>query len=264
MKKWLPVFLMITVLLGNDSVYNGAGTDVKLIRSKNIRMVSDSVLVTMRSKNWFQVTVITFLRNEGPQEKVKIGFPVSFNVDISLPEFHPDSIPDSLTMIAEPEAISLIQSKIRDFTISVDGQQIPLTVHYTFDPINVFMEVVFLFELEFDTGQTRRLVHSYELMSSGSSIGDWYFEYILKTGALWKGSIANLTIQVESPGDMVPHVHSISPGEQHALKKEDLVVLLWNYQIIEPDFNLELGGLQAHIFELNRAELMEQIARSEL
>jgi hypothetical protein len=57
----------------------------------------------------------------------------------------------------------------------------------------------YVWEVDFDSGEIKRITHSYWVYLSGNSIGEIYFEYKLKTGATWKGEIDSADIKIHFP-----------------------------------------------------------------
>ena len=75
---------------------------------------------------------------------------------------------------------------------------------------------------------------------------DGYFLYVLKTGALWKGPIGELNIDLKFPYRPVyPAVLSVAPSGC-AVKGNDIVYHLKNY---EPDKNIKVGFLSEKFYK---------------
>lgn len=84
----------------------------------------------------------------------------------------------------------------------VDGEAAPVTqLEQTLSGDGWTADRTYVVGVEFAEGQTRTLRHRYEAFGGGSSSGDAWFSYLLRTGTGWAGPIGSVEIRFELPDD---------------------------------------------------------------
>jgi hypothetical protein len=217
------VFAVIAVVissglaLANDSSFGAAGAPYpKPTPNRDIRMVSETVGVRFLNDTARVSCVFTF-RNEGPAQRVVIGFP-----------------DEAFGDVPERGLIQWFRSWVGDQEVAVQRVAVKRVVDYegTF--------VWWLKEVSFASGQTVRIRNEYEIRYSENVEGTRWFTYILATGAGWKGSIGEATVTVDlgriPPGALfglgIPQQRpglTISPGAKVVAGQ-----LRWQFTNFEP------------------------------
>ena len=180
-------FLSTTsICLADDGFFGGEGETVWPLTSKQIRMNSEEVNIKPILTNGFitkiEVECIFHFVNTGNEAEVTVGFP----------NLYYDGVDQDRS-----------RGTINDFKCFVDNQpcmvQIKTGVQNPVYPKMVYPEV-FIWKVHFAEGQHRFIKNTYNFRGSGTSDGNVYINYILKTGALWKGSIGSAIISIDIKG----------------------------------------------------------------
>jgi hypothetical protein len=183
-----------SVAQANDSSFGAAGAPYpRPTPNRDIRMTAETVSVRFLNDTARVSCVFTF-RNEGPPQRVVIGFP---------DEAHGD--------VPERGLIQWFRSWVNDKEVAVQRVAVKRVVDYE------GTYVWWLKEVSFAPGQTVRIRNEYEIRYSENVEGTRWFTYILVTGAGWKGSIGEATVTVDlgriPPGALFgPGVPQQRPG----------------------------------------------------
>ncbi len=249
MLKKFAIILIITtgITFANDAVFKGNGRNLLPVRETNVQMVSELIYITYGKGLGFQVEVINTFKNWGKATDLTVGFP--FKV------YYPGIEEDSIGTIRKNYS--------PDFEVYADGIKLKTRLNYNNNYSDEY-NVVYLFNLHFDPGETKILRHKYTVGGTITSTGEWDFEYILKTGALWKGNIESIAIVVEIPLVDVQKVQAVWPSERSAFKENGNVYLTWKFVNIKPDFNLTLGGFSNYFNSLAFENIADMIQTNEL
>jgi hypothetical protein len=245
---WKFTFLVFLIFIeltwANDAVYKGNGSDLKPVQESNVQMVSELIYITYGPGMGVDVDVITTFKNHGPAVDLQVGFPI---ILAGLWD-----IEDTLHTLPEKYDPG--------FEIWIDGLKVQTIRQITGEKSEGNFDILYLFNVHFEKNETKIFKHHYNAGGYYSSIGDWSFEYILKTGALWKDKVESIAIVVEIPKYYIPEVQTVWPKEQKVLEDKKSVYLIWKYIDIDPDFNLKLGRLPA-MWRLKTAEeLLDYLA----
>ncbi len=158
----------------NDTSFGASGSVFPGPRpNKDIRMVAE-VIDARIVGDAARVTCRFVLRNEGPRQRVRIGFPEDTGGDVGE------------------------RGLIRRFTSTVNGQ--PVTVRrvvLTSDGDVGGFFIWWMKDVTFDAGETKQIRNDYEVQLSENVEGVRWFTYILSTGANWKGRIGGATVSVD-------------------------------------------------------------------
>lgn len=132
----------------------------------------------------------------------------------------------------------------RDLRTWIDGKEIKTEIkkgikNPSMPEIHDF-ERVYVFKVHFKKGHTLKIRHLYSVGGWFDSIGDWSFRYILKTGALWKGVIENVTIfYITKTGQS----YCVTPEEFTSEIEGDKVILKWLYKNVEPKEDIIISNI---------------------
>lgn len=197
-----------------------------LSRSDNVRMVAEEVIFDLTTPEIVQVSCVFVVVNEGPDDRLLVGFP----------DYWPDPNDDSHRADGK--------SAIRDLRVAVDG----LPVETTAVPVSVapddiraaFGGVVsyncaHVWNCTFARGQTRMLRTDYSQPYSAMSDGSHIINYVLRTGASWKGPIGQAVLRIKR-GGMRMTWSSYPPdwalvGDEYA----------WSGSELEPESDVSVG-----------------------
>lgn len=179
--RWLALVLLYALsscAIADDALWSAVGGAWAMRQSKDIRMVSEDVKITLKPKTMHVKATFNFL-NEGPAQTVLTAFP--------------ESIQDQ-TEHLKGQPIAILS-----FRAWVDGKKVPVR-HVpmslrNFDEFAAYSGV-WLKEVSFARGGRRRVVCEYESQyAEGREFKN--ATYILRSGATWKGTIGRCDVTVD-------------------------------------------------------------------
>jgi hypothetical protein len=143
---------------------------------------------------------------------------------------------------------------VQNVSVEMDGEKI--TTNFLTAESSEYDPWVY-FNTEFKANETKTLKVTYDAMPAGG-----YFLYVLKTGALWKGPIGELNIDLKFPyREAYPNVLSVTPGG-YTVKGNDIIYHFKNYEpdeniivkFLPYDFASEIAPLRAKAYKTNAPE----------
>jgi len=237
MLKHFIAMVIIVLLIGapaivqaDDSVYMGDGYQVFPIQNSDVQLVAETIVITDNhafrggsrfDSDRFTINVDMTFKNHGPDTILQMGFPV----------------------MADDEA-GEIDTRFRTW---VNGKEVAITRKQGMpNPLKGdldFSKTVYTYTVSFKKGETKEIKHSYNVGGTDSNTGNWELEYILRTGALWKGVMEDFTLIYKTHISKAKNIFGFLPREQKAILKGNKLDLLWNFKNFKPknDF-LAIGG----------------------
>ncbi len=231
--------ILFPVLLFADAanIIFTAGGNVKPMNSESIKMVKEKINITMRG-NHFEVRVDYVFHNSGEKQTAIMGFPNSRGT-YGDPEDLKYGINDFRAFDGE-----------RELKIERKGSAVTKTIKA--------FPVWETFTVDFEAGETKMItnIYSQEYFSEyGRSVGA---EYILTTGATWKGSIDSISVNIysnlsshEFNNKTVYIVEGDKGGDYQSYYKDEYRLYIYPQEYIiednvikmmftdvEPDFNI--------------------------
>ena len=204
-----PIYFSAGVLVPTTS------NDIRLTRevltidySNQIARKSDSQLgaVDVHARFWF--------RNEGGAVTQKMGFPLGREELSGYGYFN-----TGFTVIVDGAAVT---------SIALEEQKPGTGSELTYGEWNTF-------EVSFSAGQTRVVDVTYRIRPRGG-----YFLYVLQTGRLWKGTIGDLTVDVNFGRQPVfPDLLSVQPAGYRVQGNH----ILWHFTDYEPQQDIEIESM---------------------
>ncbi|NLG85206.1 MAG: YARHG domain-containing protein [Firmicutes bacterium] len=187
MKRVFPLaFLVLCVLLSlpevaaDDAVFLGYGASVFPAEEGAIELEYEQLTITYHPfDEEARVEAFLIFKNPGEAKTVLMGFPEALGHSPAEEEGFPT---------------------ILDLDTTVDGVPVD-TVYQPLEMRNgdFHFDRVYLWKVHFQKGESHTIKHTYRYKSSYDSLGYWYLDYILQTGALWAGKIGRIDIVVRSP-----------------------------------------------------------------
>ena len=178
MKRILLAILVLRACspsFADDGAIAGVGGAVQLLAEHStVRMVREKVDVQL-STGSARVRCEFVFENEGKAAAVKMGFPEE----------------------AWGDAAYAQKSAFRGFRSWVDGTPIRTTVVSASPSDRREYRAWHVKNVRFAAGQTRTVVNEYGSGLGGVSDGSSFFNYVLRTGASWKGKIGEAVIEVD-------------------------------------------------------------------
>lgn len=162
----------------NDSAVVGVGGVIKPMKNHPSIVLRSHVVKIKLTPEYADVDCTFVLHNTGKATRVLIGFPESGGGDIVVPKMG-----------------------FRYFRSYVDGKRVQVRVQEQrreSGPDGYFRW--YLKRVRFGAGQTRVIRNVYRAPLGAISTGHDFFDYILTTGASWKGKIGRSDIIVELSG----------------------------------------------------------------
>ena len=213
------IFLFsFSIVSADDTEFAGEGETVWPIESKEIEMVAETVMVKPGKTGW-DADCIFILRNTGESTEVQVGFP-----DVT----------------DEGPGADLTERTIKYFRCFVDGKEVQVEHKAGIqDSLNSRLNYPFayIWKMSFKKGQVRAVRNTYNFGGLYRSDGTIELNYILTTGALWKGKIKSALI-VFDLGKLDPRfTYSIKPPG-YMIKNHQIS---WTFKDFEPEADIEIG-----------------------
>ncbi|MCA9546897.1 MAG: YARHG domain-containing protein [Myxococcales bacterium] len=187
----LLVLLLAAPALANDSEFYGSGADVYPVQNDHIQMARESLHIEQLGphrqsyvERWGVHVRYEFVNTHSAPVTVQMGFPE-----------HCQRTVDDMEVVAP----SCKVPAIKDFQAWVDDAKVPVTVK-TPTAAGALPDAgydrVHTFQVSFKAGERKVVEHRYT--HGGRIVSPFHsaVEYILKTGALWKGPIGELDIRI--------------------------------------------------------------------
>lgn len=192
-------------ILADDSILRDNGYSVYPIDTEAVRMVSEHIKVAVKAKESAAEVRCDFVfeNTTGKTVKALVGFPTRVydpSIDSTREPFsyfeskiNGRSVPVRL----RKEILTDLRTATDD---SYSGEEHPLRYWYTWEAV-------------FPPHDKLKLHNRYGTVFSVASTGEQWFEYILTTGANWKGPIERIVVEVsyESEDELWRRVVNASP-----------------------------------------------------
>lgn len=180
------VLLLITLAcpaVANDAEMGGSGSDLVPLQNSVIRMVSEDILLDEAMGEGFRVTArYQFENPTDAPVKVTMGFP--------------ERVCQSDYECGEGQRFLDMKTTLRGKVVGHQVGQVSRDHAWS----GQFGDV-WLYEVTFAPNEKVAIEHSYRLWPGGSVAGDFWVDYVTRTGALWSGPIgeARFTIRIGYP-----------------------------------------------------------------
>jgi len=231
----LTLLIMLTIVpshrcYADDAAYYGDGVNVYPIEHADIQLLSEEIKITQGVGLGWGVDVTMNFKNHGPATTVQMGFPFD--------AYSPDEGTDE-----SDEDTSDLSSRKPDphFHTSVNGEELVVVKKTGIVSPNlpdIDFSTVYVFNVPFQKGETKRIRHTYTVGGYMNSVGERKFKYVLRTGALWKGPIDQIKISLALNVKEIPYLDCIELEESKAEKTGDTLNLHWDLRNIKPDRDL--------------------------
>jgi len=202
----------------NDTAVVGIGGVIKPMKNHPSIVLRSHVVKIKLTPEYADVDCTFVLHNTGKATSVLIGFPESGGGDIVVPKMG-----------------------FRYFRSYVDGKRVQVRVQEQrreSGPDGYFRW--YLKRVRFGAGQTRVIRNVYRAPLGAISTGHDFFDYILTTGASWKGKIGRSDIIVELSG--LDHVVDLEIRPEGYRRVGNRIV--WRLENYEPKENISIMFFQ--------------------
>mgnify|MGYP000481936890 CR=1 FL=1 len=221
------VALAMLSVLGwcNDSAVVGVGGVIKPMESHPSIVLRSHVVKIKLTPTHADVDCTFVLHNTGKATRVLIGFPESGGGEIVVPKMG-----------------------FQYFRSYVDGKRVQVRVQEQRSesgPDGYFRW--YLKRVRFGAGQTRVIRNVYRAPLGSVSTGHDFFDYILTTGASWKGKIGRSDIIVELSG--LDHVVDLDIRPAGYRRVGNRIV--WRLENYEPKENIDIIFFQHYRLQVN-------------
>ena len=213
----------------NDTAVVGIGGVIKPMENHPSIVLRSHVVKVKITPEYADVDCTFVLHNTGKATSVLIGFPESGGGDIVVPKMG-----------------------FRYFRSYVDGKRVQVRVQEQrrdVDPGGYFRW--YLKRVRFGAGQTRVIRNVYRAPLGAISTGHDFFDYILTTGASWKGKIGRSDIIVELSG--LDHVVDLEIRPEGYRRVGNRIV--WRLENYEPKENIYIVFFQHYRLLVNDDQL---------
>lgn len=194
-----------------------------------IRMLSEAVDITI-DNNFAHVHCRFVLQNMGFSDTLEVGFPRTYS-DLDLYNFAVNVYYYNTNNRIYPP---VTDKKLNPISVDESGVEIPL---WTTFPMPCYHEgeiIMVSINYSLDLLRKNKMVWS-----------DLLFRYILKTGALWEGTIGDALITVRILNTKPEQISSISPEGY----RRDNNVITWHLTDFEPDEDIEIEFIQDVVYD---------------
>jgi hypothetical protein len=242
----LCCFFIVNTSYADDAAYFGDGADVYPLQHTDVQLVSETItIIDYRSLNsnkydlkyrWLVQVNMTF-KNHGPDTSFQMGFPLFAGEDNEGDDNDDDSAGKAINV---------------HFRTWIDGKEIritekrgipsPVNRSYRGRPLNGLPQRVFTYPVTFKKDETKKITHSYNVGGYFDSIGSWKFTYILRTGALWKDNIEDVTIYYKTHSSQAQNIGCIMPKEQDSSLAGNELTLIWKFSNYKPTSDFVVSG----------------------
>jgi hypothetical protein len=288
---------------GNAGYVVGVKGGVMPLDSSDIELVEEVMLITTTRSNLLDDDAVylnvesTFLfkNTSGGAVKIRMGFPEQVSTWEEY-DYEEDEV-------AVDDVVAMV-----GFTVTVDGKPIEHEVipAEKNEELDLEYDRYYVWSVSFAPGQTRKVVTSYVDHCLSDDFGEpseipiapLDFNYVLRTGKLWKGKIGKFTLRLD-PGDricfltecMVPtgeyDIPSVdyrddplsldmswvpSIGKAYPVIVEDenrAMEITWNLEDFDPDDDIWLpivpiSHVRSHLFDVMKNVDLDSLTRAEL
>ena len=208
----ISVIFMSTTAVGDIAPPNAQGETVQPVNVTNVQMVNETVQIDLCIENATVKCNFTMM-NPGENETLLVGFPVGLGW-----EGHGE----------EPYTYPL-----EDFKAYVNSQPVETEMMY----VNGGSQWM-VWNMSFDEMEIKDVGVSYWVpLSSYGNYGrekDYWFTYVLKTGAAWSGVIEEANITIDLHGIEPAWITEIAP-DGYILENNSIT---WSFTSLEPTENI--------------------------
>ncbi len=246
--KHLWIFLLVpSFLLANGGGYltgikhTGAFQRTSALQPKNVEqveMISERLEIDLHIE-YADVRIEYVLHNPGKKVKIEAGFPSAISVGVKYDEDAPEG------QQVKPETL---KPKIENLVLKADGKDVKWQQRS--DEFKLSEEGLVegavvnswhVFNLEFDEGQTRRLIVSYrnpyygeyDYVSDDARLGPLSLTYLFSAAGLWAGPIKQGTVIVKA-STISPNNVTLSHPKRFERKGNE-----WHWQFTDFEPTLE-------------------------
>ena len=237
---YLVLFLLTTGFAhGDDGVLGGKGNTVYPIFDTAVTMLGENVTIQVAEGRSYVRCEFLF-RNTGKSEKTMVGFPAH------------GTMPD----VEDREGFD-DDPKLHDFKTFVNGREIPVTLKKGLkeegnNKDSMYYPNWYVWELEFKENEIHKVVNTYWVMNSYDSMGGEAINYVLRTGATWKGNIpyGRITMAFDTVFD--PQDINIWNYQDYRDNRNIMLQvlpeekkLIWEFYDLEPTYDIGIYRLNA-------------------
>lgn len=240
-KRIIVFVLFFFIWSTNQFTYAGslyektAGNTIYPVNSNDVRLESQNININYNAfkeneHNFHQIEVIFNLHNTGKAIQLEIGFPNTTNQKEKLKDFEVLSYPDLVPFdVALNFKEGTLLSGIEDY------------YHFSY----------YSWVVDFEENERKSLIVRYKLESPDG------IEYILKTGALWKGRIDEIDVNVEF-SEPASFLEIEAEPENYYYNGKGIQ---WQFKNIEPSFDLYIKHVPVPEFYLLKNKFHNQHQR---
>ena len=248
MKKILFAFGLF--ILGSASVFadsanvGGKGNTVTMLNNEDVQMVSEVINLTVGSESktseiygeiyggHVDVDVSYVFKNlSNKAVTVQMGFPEECGGScyIDDPEFKSDNIG------------TYENYKLLDFKAYDDDKDYSIT--FKKDDDSSLDKNWYTYEVKFAPGEEKKITNSYWIVPFSYKSGVRWFDYILETGASWKGVIESVDVFLNFDDVMTPYdILELSPSD-YKYTRGLLGHISWHFDNLEPGFDSNIHAI---------------------
>ncbi len=200
MKRFIVTLMLLvtTPVLANDAAFGGSGANLMPLKNTDVAMVHEKIVMQAEGEGtaWDVRVTFTFKNTSNKPVELTMGFP--FPVHEEESEVNPPK---------GEKAPKLNAPLVWKFTTQVRGKKVkPKRVKIEHnEKLGLYYGFAYVWPVKFKPGEEIKVVNTYRTGVTVTSVGTSHGDYVLKTGALWKGGkIGRSEIEVHGPKRHVP------------------------------------------------------------
>lgn len=246
MKKFLSFLLILAVLfpttaLADDASLGGTGETVYPVKNTDVVMQKEVIDIRVKDGKSY-VTCRFYFKNSGKTAQLLMGFP-------SFQESRKGPYGDKYT---KEDMKYIGDLRLYRFRTYIDGRRIPVQTKKgmkktAYNKGEGYYPVWYAWNLRFKKGQTRKVTNTYWCYNTyAAENNSEEADYILKTGAYWKGNIGSVLVRMHLPEINPLLLYSVDGLMPDYYTADG--TLVWNKKDLEPDRDIAMSFGQVSLY----------------
>lgn len=192
------MFLTATPAFANDASFGGSGANLMPLKNTDVAMVHERIEMVAEGNGtaWDVTVTFTFKNTSKKPVELTMGFPFPVN------DLEGDVNPPAGEKPPKKNAplVWAFTTKVRGKTVKPKRTAIDPN-----EKFGLYYGFAYVWPVKFKGGEEIKVVNTYRTGMTVTSVGTSHGDYVLKTGALWKGGkIGQSEIEVRGPKRHVP------------------------------------------------------------
>ena len=242
MKTYLAAIMLLLVAVpafANDAAFGGSGANLMPLKNKDVAMVHEHIVMQAEGEAdaWKVTVTFTFENTSDKPVELTMGFP--FNVNNDEGDINPP----------KGKSAGPNDPLVWDFSTTVRGKRVKAkrVAMERNEELGLWYDFGYVWPVKFKAKEQIKVVNSYRVGFTVTSMGTSHGDYILKTGGLWKGGkIGRSEIEVHGPTGHAPcWTENMGPvatptGAVRTTNPDHTVTYKWDLKDFKPTQDLSV------------------------